>query len=110
MAILTLGCVPYKAYVELTSICKTIYRLTISHKHLLEWMTSEEAEKQSKTTFGNYYKMMLSNVILGIMTVVVAVVMFSRLNYRNIHCLSFKLDIFINNYWYFVDNYTLYNV
>ena len=67
--ILTLGCVPYKAYVELTSICKTIYRTKISHKHLLEWMTSEEAEKQSKTTVGNYYRMMLPNVILGIVLV-----------------------------------------
>ena len=68
--ILTLGCVPYKAYVELISICKTIYRTKISHKHLLEWMTSEEAEKQSKTTVGNYYRMMLPNVILGIVLVI----------------------------------------
>ena len=67
--ILTLGCVPYKAYVELISICKTIYRTKISHKYLLEWMTSEEAEKQSKTTVGNYYRMMLPNVILGIVLV-----------------------------------------
>ncbi len=68
--ILTLGCVPYKAYVELISICKTIYRAKISHKHLLEWMTSEEAEKQSKTTVRNYYRMMLPNVILGIVLVI----------------------------------------
>ena len=68
--ILTLGCVPYKAYVELTSICKTIYRTKISHKHLLEWITSEEAEKQSKTTVENYYRMMLPNVILGIVLVI----------------------------------------
>ena len=36
----------------------------ISHKHLLEWMTSEEAEKQSKTSISGYYKMMFSNIIL----------------------------------------------
>ena len=64
-AILTLGCVPYKAYISLISICKTLYRLIISHKHLLEWMTSEEAEKQSETTITTYYKMMFINVILG---------------------------------------------
>ena len=68
--ILTLGCVPYKAYVELISICKTIYRTKISHKHLLEWMTSEEAEKQSKTSVDNYYRMMLPNVILGIVLLI----------------------------------------
>jgi len=64
-AILTLGCVPYKAYVELVAICKTLYRLIISHEHLLEWMTSEEAEKQSKTSITSYYKMMFSNVVIG---------------------------------------------
>ena len=67
--ILTVGCVPYKAYVELKAICKTIYRVNISHKHLLEWMTSEDAEKQSKTTFENYYKMMAINVIFGILAI-----------------------------------------
>lgn len=76
-AILTLGCVPYKAYIELIAICKTIYRLCISHKHLLEWMTSEEAEKQSQTTISKYYKMMFINVIFG-----VALIAFTSLNYN----------------------------
>jgi len=65
-AILTLGCIPYKAYIEIVAICKTLYRLIVSRKHLLEWMTSEEAEKQSKTTIGSYYKMMYANIILGV--------------------------------------------
>ena len=43
--IITLGCLPYKAYVSTKSICKTLYRTMISHKHLLEWTTSEEAER-----------------------------------------------------------------
>ena len=86
-AILTLGCLPYKAYVELISICKTIYRLMFSHKHLLEWMTSEEAEKQSKTTVSNYYKMMSVNVILGSISIVLAVAILMCLNLRSVHCL-----------------------
>ncbi len=73
-AILTLGCLPYKAYVELVSICKTIYRLTISHKHLLEWMTSEEAEKQAKTSVLNYYKMMAANVVLGLILILISII------------------------------------
>lgn len=87
IAILTLGCLPYKAYVELISICKTIYRLIFSHKHLLEWMTSEEAEKQSKTTVSNYYKMMSVNVILGSISIVLAVAILMCLNLRSVHCL-----------------------
>ena len=87
IAILTLGCLPYKAYVELISICKTICRLMFSHKHLLEWMTSEEAEKQSKTTVSNYYKMMSVNVILGSISIVLAVAILMCLNLRSVHCL-----------------------
>ena len=77
--ILTLGCVPYKAYVEIVAICKTIYRLLITHQNLLEWMTSEEAEKQSKTTIISYYKMMFINIILAIVLIVVGMVTYNWL-------------------------------
>ena len=72
-AVLNLGCLPYKAYISIISIVKTIYRLKISHKHLLEWMTSEEAEKQSKTDISTYYKTMFINVIIGILSIIFAV-------------------------------------
>ena len=72
-AILNFGTLPYKAYVEITAIVKTIYRMTISHKHLLEWMTSEEVEKQSTTNLKTYYKMMASNVILGAILIVLSI-------------------------------------
>ncbi len=67
-AILTLGCLPYKGYVSLKAILKTIYRLLFTHKNLLEWTTSEEAEKLAKTDIISYYKNMIINVILGIIT------------------------------------------
>ena len=65
-AIITFGCLPFKAFIELQSIAKTIYRLLVSHKKLLEWTTSEEAEKQAKTDIITYYKEMIINVIFGI--------------------------------------------
>ncbi len=68
--IITLGCLPYKAYVSLKAITKTLYRLTISHKNLLEWTTSEEAEKQAKTDILSYNKNMLINIILGIVAII----------------------------------------
>ena len=64
--LLTLGCLPYKAYISLKAIIKTIYRCVISKKHLLEWTTSEEAEKQSKGDLLSYYMQMVINVIAGI--------------------------------------------
>ena len=64
--ILTLGCLPYKAFISTKSIVKTIYRVLISKKHLLEWTTSEETEKQSKTDVISYYKQMIINVLFAI--------------------------------------------
>ena len=71
-AIITIGCLPYKAYVSLKAISKTIYRKCISKKHLLEWTTSEEAEKQAKTDVISYYKQMLINVISGIILILIS--------------------------------------
>lgn len=56
---------PTKAYLSLASIIKTIYRMKITKEHLLEWMTSEEAEKQSKNDLKTMYRFMLPNVIAG---------------------------------------------
>lgn len=64
--IITLGCLPYKAYISLKSIIKTLYRCIVTKKHLLEWTTSEESEKQSKDDIISYYKQMFINVILAL--------------------------------------------
>ena len=69
-AFITIIILPFKAWISLKSICKTLYRLLISKKHLLEWMTSEEAEKNSKNDIISNYKMMISNVLFGTASVV----------------------------------------
>ena len=69
--IITLGCLPYKAYISIKAILKTIYRLNISKKNLLEWTTSEEAEKLAKTDVISYYKNMFINVIFGIVCILI---------------------------------------
>lgn len=63
--VLTFASLPYKAYVSIKAIGKTLWRLMVTKKHKLEWMTSEEAEKSLKSDFISYYKLMLINVILG---------------------------------------------
>jgi cyclic beta-1,2-glucan synthetase len=67
--ILVIGCLPYKALTSQIAIIKTIYRMKISHKNLLEWTTSEEAEKASKTDVASFYKMMAVNLIFGILAI-----------------------------------------
>lgn len=65
-AFLSIGLLPDKAYSMLKTIIKIIYRMNVTKKHLLEWTTSEEAEKTSKTDVISYYKDMMFNVIIGI--------------------------------------------
>ena len=66
---ITIGVLPYKAYISFIAIVKTLYRKWVSHKKLLEWMTSEEAEKQAKNDMMSYVKQMWFNIALGIVTI-----------------------------------------
>ena len=67
--IITLGCLPYKAYISSKAILKTLYRISITKKHLLEWTTSEEAEKQAKSDLISYYNQMAVNVLAGVTSI-----------------------------------------
>lgn len=67
------ACLPHKAYLSANAIIKTIYRMKISKKNLLEWTTAEEAEKKAKTTLLSYYKLMTSNVIISLLLVLYAI-------------------------------------
>lgn len=41
----------------------------ISHQHLLEWTTSEEAEKQAKSDLVSYYNQMAINILAGVISI-----------------------------------------
>ena len=75
-AVLEIGTLPDKAFAMLSSICKTIYRMGKSKKHLLEWTTAEEAELNTKTDMISYYRSMWANVLAGAVLLI--------LLYRNI--------------------------
>lgn len=64
--ILALASLPDKAYFSINAGIKTIYRMNISKKHFLEWMTAEEAEKNAKKDVKSYYQNMFANVVIGI--------------------------------------------
>lgn len=73
-AILEILFLPHKAYIALNAIIKTIYRLNISKQNLLEWMTSEEAEQQNKNSLLEYYKLMIPNLIIGIILIIATLI------------------------------------
>ena len=67
---LVLSCLPYDSLLYMSAFFKSIYRLLISHKHLLSWLTADEAEKTIKDTLGNYIKNFIFNIIIGILLII----------------------------------------
>ena len=56
---------PDKVYFTLDAIIRTIYRMFVSKKYLLEWTTSEDAEKLVKNDIKSFYRCMIPNIIIG---------------------------------------------
>jgi len=74
-ALINIITLPTKAYISLDAIVRTIYRMTVSREYLLEWVTSDEAEKQDKAQLSSSYKKMMPNIILGLSFLVVNMLM-----------------------------------
>ena len=68
--LIAIAVLPDKAYMMLDAIIRTVYRMRVSKKHLLEWTTAEDAEKQSKNDLKSYYEDMLPNVVIGILALI----------------------------------------
>ncbi len=64
-AFLTLASLPDKAYFSLNASIKTLYRIFVSRKHFLEWITAEDAEKNAKKDIVSYYRNMIPNIVIG---------------------------------------------
>lgn len=69
--VLIISFIPYQTYIMVNAIVKTLYRLIISKKHLLEWQTAEDAEKSIENHLGYYYEKMWFSLIAGAVIVVV---------------------------------------
>ena len=72
--LLNIAIIPDKAYIAVKAEITTEYRMFKSKKHLLEWETSEDAEKNSKQDIASYYKNMFVNVISGAISLVLAII------------------------------------
>ena len=61
---------PDKAYFTLDAIIRTMHRMFVSKKHLLEWTTAEDAEKLAKNNIISFYKDMIPNIIFGTIVII----------------------------------------
>ncbi len=58
--------IPHLAYVSINAITKSIYRMLVSKKGLLEWKTFGQNERSSSSSVFGYYYRFFPNVISGI--------------------------------------------
>lgn len=74
-AVIAVMTLPTKAYMSLDATIRTIYRMSVSKEHLLEWTTSEEADKQDKNKLITVYIKMLPNVIISL--IILGIIIFA---------------------------------
>lgn len=67
--ILIISFIPYQAYLMLDGIVRTLYRLFISRKNLLQWQTAEEVEVVTNNSKMAYMKRMWVSYLAGIVVI-----------------------------------------
>ncbi len=55
---LTLAFLPYDAFISLDAIGRTLLRLLVTHKRLLEWQTSSDSERTTRADLVGFYATM----------------------------------------------------
>lgn len=56
---------PHQAYVSLDAIFRTLWRMFIADKNLLEWTSASQVEKESRGGLSSYLHKMLVNIVWG---------------------------------------------
>ena len=64
--LLSISFLPYQAYKNVKAISVTLVRVFITHKKMLEWITSDDAEKMQSSTLMSYVRTMGMSALLGI--------------------------------------------
>ena len=90
----TFSALPYNAKLYLDAFIRAWYRLHVSHKHLLAWITSDEANKNTKNTFFTYLVQFKVNYLASF--VLILLVYFFRKEYLSL-ALATSLIFFVGS-------------
>lgn len=66
--------IPFYSKLYMDAFFRTIYRLIISKRNLLNWITAEEAEKVTKNNLSNYIKNFSFNIIIGSLLLMLGII------------------------------------
>src|SRR5690606_17389137 len=67
--ILYLACLPFEAWYSLIAILRTGWRTLISHRHLLEWVPSEQVDQHFQGAPANWFIRMWVGPVAALTTV-----------------------------------------
>lgn len=70
---IVLATLPYYSKLYMDAFFRTIYRLTISHKNLLNWITAEEVERTIDGSLLNYLRNFLFNIFISIILIIIGI-------------------------------------
>ena len=68
---------PYQAYISLTAISSSLWRMAISHKNMLAWVTAAQTEKRGGSV-PFYYKKAWFSAAVGVFVVIFAQLRFGK--------------------------------
>lgn len=71
-SLLSLGFIPYQAFLMGDAIIKTITRVLFTHKNMLEWVTAADMESNLKNDLSSFWKRMWIAVFFGLAAVVLS--------------------------------------
>lgn len=73
-AMFHLACLPYEATYSLDAIIRTLFRMSVTKKHLLAWYPSSEANRKERRDFAGIYSQMCSApmIALGVFACLIA--------------------------------------
>jgi len=57
-SVLLLMLIPHQAWLMMDAVIRTIYRVFVSHRNMLEWVTAADAEASAKNSPGSYLRQM----------------------------------------------------
>ena len=64
-AFLKASFLPYEAYCCIRAVITALYRMMISRRNMLQWVTSSESDKKEYSGIFHYYKKMWFNILCG---------------------------------------------
>ena len=68
---ISFACLPFYSKLYMDAFFRTLYRLLVSHKNLLNWITAEEVEKTVNGSLFNYIRNFIVNFIFAIIFIII---------------------------------------